>query len=469
MALLRQIPKKRKQRIRFAYAVLFLCAAGIVILRRAISTTRTDASNAIFLNEPSKNYIKSNFAPCDFWTSKRSSSLSTRIQDDCLEAMAVEYPLHTTDTSTLQWCLPPSHHPNVFLKQPQLIHQQANASIVGLIFIKNTKAASSTGAGITLRIAEQVGQRVLQTSTSPVSSSQQQQLPQQQRLAATSCVRNWTHAFANARGHAKRKRHGRSSSLLWTILRHPASRDVSAFYFFEHMRQGVADTDDNLLQYLQAQKSGQFRYLHSHYIADDNLQPAFQSWLSSHQKQHQLSTVLHQLLLDYDFIALAERMDESLAVMTLLWKLQPSDVIVLNAKTKGGYDDGKFHKQCFKIPSRPTLSTAVQSFLYNKDASSSSSMTLSHQHWNLDYPLYYAANRSLDRTIQRLGSQRVRDRVQEIQNLQRLAHETCQSVAVFPCSNNGTLQKRAAQQSCYIDDSGCGHACVDQVLSSSLL
>ena len=47
-------------------------------------------------------------------------------------------------------------------------------------------------------------------------------------------------------------------------------------------------------------------------------------------------------------------MNESLAAMILLWKLNVADVIVLSAKRSGGYDDGGYKGKCTKIqkPSR---------------------------------------------------------------------------------------------------------------------
>ncbi|CAB9519534.1 expressed unknown protein [Seminavis robusta] len=380
-------------------------------------------------------------SPCNLWTSNSSAVLNP----SCITQISRTYSLRH---DVAQWCLAPSHQPNIFLKRPQLISNNEEP-VVGIIFIKNTKAASSTGAGVTLRIAEQVGRRVLHHPPNNNNINQT-------TLAPMSCVRNWTHAFANHRGHAHRHA---TRSVLWTIVRQPDKRDVSAFVFFEHARKGVPMHQDNnqdtVLAYLQAQKSGQFRYLHDQYIADENLQPDFQKWYQTNS--HNLSTILQEMLQRYDFIALAERWQESLAVLTLLWNLRVEDVIVLSSKTKGGYDDGKFRKQCHKIPHASSLLSSsygeVQDYLQ-----------LSHATHNLDHALYAAANASLDRTIQSLGFEKVQRQLQRVKQLQDTAERACKTVAVYPCSSIGVLQRAAAKQSCYIDDSGCGHACVDEVL-----
>jgi hypothetical protein len=78
--------------------------------------------------------------------------------------------------------------------------------------------------------------------------------------------------------------------------------------------------------------------------------------------------------------------------------------------------------------------------------------------------LYYAANESLDRTIQALGVERVRERTRKIQRLQALANDRCLSKAIFPCSNEGVRQVNESSKDCYFMDSGCGHRCVDEAL-----
>jgi hypothetical protein len=79
----------------------------------------------------------------------------------------------------------------------------------GLWFVKNYKAASSSGAGITARMAHTVGGRIQQP---------------------TPCFYRASHDFADSGGHT----HGRNRrhSLLWSIVRRPASRVLSGFFYF---------------------------------------------------------------------------------------------------------------------------------------------------------------------------------------------------------------------------------------------
>jgi hypothetical protein len=94
-----------------------------------------------------------------------------------------------------------------------------------------------------------------------------------------------------------------------------------------------------LLKYIRRQKEFQATYLRT---AERN------------KKKHNVNrndTTLLQLVMEiidqFDFIALVERMDESLVVMKLLFGLEDKDMIVLSAKSSGGYDDGKLADKCF--------------------------------------------------------------------------------------------------------------------------
>lgn len=159
---------------------------------------------------------------------------------------------------------------------------------------------------------------------------------------------------------------------------------------------------------------------------------------------------------EYDFIGVTERFDESLAVMVLLWNLEPTDVIVLSAKKSGGYDDAGDTGRCNKIIKPPqTLSPAVQEYISKEHAVD-----------NVDFLLWEAANLSLDRTIQQLGGPaRVNTLVDEIRNLRKLAEYWCAHKAYFPCNSRGERQFERSEKSCYVQDAGCGYKCVGEVMA----
>ena len=281
--------------------------------------------------------------------------------------------------------------------------------VEGLIFVKSPKAASSTVAGISLRVADKVGKR----------------------LYNTSCSVNYTHPFAFFRGHAKRSP---NKSLLWTIVREPAKRQLSAYSFFFLTRKGLTTaniTDTNITEFLANSKGGQFQY-----IATRKMKSEYLESITLDERQD----LVHNLLQFYHFIAISERMDESLVAMKMLFGLHHQDLIVLPSKV--GYDSHTC-RHVEKIQVSRELEYFVQA-----------NFTVD----NIDYLLYEAANLSLDKTIERLGRDRFEVELKEHRRLQGLAEAEC-IMQELPCSKNGTLKNE-----CYADDSGCGYPCVDRVL-----
>ena len=88
---------------------------------------------------------------------------------------------------------------------------------------------------------------------------------------------------------------------------------------------------NHTLSVLRSFKSKQTKYLSLTHedtrdIVSKSNQPQENSFL------HKVSDgIREKIFMQYDFIGVTERMAESLAVMTLLWDLQPSDIVVLNA------------------------------------------------------------------------------------------------------------------------------------------
>jgi hypothetical protein len=162
---------------------------------------------------------------------------------------------------------------------------------------------------------------------------------------------------------------------------------------------------------------------------------------------------LAQIIEEIDFIAIAERLDESMAVLQLLFGLRAEDVIVLSAKQSGRSYDHNRHTECRMIvPSK--VSPVVDEYL-----------STSFVQGNDDYVLYAAANASLDKSIDSLGRERVMREVERHRYLQQLAEHECLEEAKFPCSHDGKPQFEESRLSCF--DMGCGHECVARVLSNA--
>lgn len=289
----------------------------------------------------------------------------------------------------------------------------------GLLFVKVPKCASSNGMGVTLRIADTLGRR---------------KFPRPGSNTTKACPARYRHGYAAANDNQYDKRLSKKSAL-WSMLRHPASRLESAYFFYQVSRRNQEATEEGMLNYMN--------------------QTTFKSFLIKYlrlKKYGSREEEIHHLIHNYDFLGISERMEESMVVLAMLLRVPLTDVVVLNSKTSGGYDDGRTHKGCVKL--KPKFTTPrVDEFLrgdFLRD--------------NADYLLYQAANISLDRTIEKLGRDKVTAGVLRYRRLTEDNEMACRQKAIYPCPI--TLQNHAMQskKDCYFSDAGCGHKCTDEAL-----
>jgi len=297
----------------------------------------------------------------------------------------------------------------------------------GMLFVKVPRCASSTGAGVALRIVRRRG-------------------------TAEQCYADADHGWASRKAFRRRDRR---RSVLWTFVRDPAARAVSMIFHFRVSRGGNEPTDEYI--------RGQLRYapggsgdggFMARYVSTSTVPASF--WTAEQPQRVQnpakLQRWVREMLSEYDFVGVVERMDESLVALRLLLRLNASDIAYVSAKQHGGFDD-----LCRRI---------VPSFV-----SESTRTFLASDEWRArqaaDYTLYAAANQSLDATIERIGRARFDKAMAEHRRLLRLVAEAkCAETAVFPCSSTGRRQRRAAAKDCYMNDSGCGYRCLDRVAAS---
>lgn len=157
----------------------------------------------------------------------------------------------------------------------------------GFFFLKTFKTASSTSAGVNLRIARNVARRLQEKQSDDVNN-------------------NATFDFCQARfDHGQPwHRHGATlfgnrtifKSFLWAILRHPTQRAVSQFFHFAVSRKGQAPTDENFLRTMQKDKK-------NYYIQSLSLKRFFKN-------KDDGFLAANQIIQDYDFIGVTERIDE---------------------------------------------------------------------------------------------------------------------------------------------------------------
>jgi hypothetical protein len=360
-----------------------------------------------------------------------------QVRQDHLQKAASRISRAYPDVSASNWCI-----------DGALRHEQAKRRPMGLCYLKLPRAASSTLAGINKRIAVNFARRQGLTN---------------------SCIRHDGHVV----GMYYQKR--QELSFLWTSVRDPASRALSRVgYTFSSnpekltnqtlIMSGLRDADVQYGAVSYGRGGFQLQYT-MHTIIDE-----WSAWNASNPTHIINPSIIQQhvaqVIASYNFIAIVERLDESLVALQLLLGLDVYDILHFSSKfsstsyerrqIKNGRRKEKKAFQCVKLQqAKPTR--AVNNYFESDEWFA--------QNYG-DYLLYVAASQSLDRTIQRFGTARFEQELERYRSLQKQALETC--IPTFPCSTNGTDQDEESKSQCYAFDEGCGFPCLDDMMKRSV-
>lgn len=356
--------------------------------------------------------------------------VSVCLTDACIGEIATQlsraYPFQKDKS---KWC----HSDNV---------PSNSIQFMGLLLTKVPKSASSTMAGVALRLANRYN-----------------------------CTRvYWQHRLATDYAST----HQPQSSFFMTSIRNPATRAISTIFFHIVSRTSnvkQASSDNFIIQQL-------LNSTHPHYGTISDGQGGFQlrymslddipqhsAWNSHFPTKVQQPSIVvdnvRRVLHSYNFILVTERMDESLTVLALLLGVDVADVLVTASKVAGSnYHLLHSNRQASRCV--PTVTSFV---------SETVAKLLSSNMWRAmnygDYLLHAAANISLDRTIdQTIGRSKFDKALQRYRKLRRMESIQCAPHVIFPCSNDGIPQIELAAQNCYLryHDFGCGYPCIDAIV-----
>lgn len=258
-------------------------------------------------------------------------------------------------------------------------------------------------------------------------------------------------------------------SFLWASVRDPASRAMSRVgYTLSERRPDQLQNESVILNALTdpelhfgtvSSGRGGFQLQYSMLTIIDE----WSAWNASDPthiinpskiRQH-VAQVVH----GYDFLAVVERLDESLVALQLLLGLEAYDILHFATKVHDSYERKaiKYKKKTFQCVKLQQLNATreVGNFLESTE-------------WFArnygDYLLYTAANQSLDKTILDLGRSKFDAALAHYRSLQKEAHTVCSHQVFFPCSPNGTDQFQLSKPNCYVPEQGCGYPCFDDMM-----
>jgi len=377
----------------------------------------------------------------------------------------------------------PCHPPGKEEKNQLMIMEPAHE---GILFQRPTKVGSTTMTNIVLRLVHNradVEVQKLKNSTNTTSNREINQLWKN----PSHCKHRAMHGPSINLEYPIRNR---KKSFLFSLVREPAKRAISEFFHFVVTAGQKEPTDKNFVSHVIRQGANNFVIRHLTYT---NIHPRmsaeYEIFLKSFTEQNQNQThapfltrpwveatkpakpavnyteIVQDILEDYDFIAVTERMDESLVAMKLLLGLSVEDILYAKAaRSAGSFSNGApvATRPCFYIiPS--FLTTNMNDFFYTPGK---------NQQW-LEYSrgdalLHKAADASLDRTIDEVfGRERFQHELMEFQNALAYAQAICASepdLILSLCDEGGNSVRHDPNRktTCYIWGEGCDHKCLNE-------
>jgi Galactose-3-O-sulfotransferase len=306
--------------------------------------------------------------------------------------------------------------------------QDRAAATQGLLYEKPNKCASTTLAGVNMRIARNAARRLPHVHHHPTNLSM--------------CDLRWSHGRAY-KGQRYRYRN-KSTSFLWSAIREPTSRAVS-WYFFKHVSlDGHTSSNHTDLREFQEFWAKQTDHFYLSFL--DTRPYEIRNWTDAVAE-------INFVLKEYDFVGVTERLDESLVVLMLLLRLPMADVLYYSSKVHSGLFARGPGTPCIYL--QPSTVTKEMESFFASDV------------WNdkvrSDRALYRAVHRSLDLTMDALGRNRVEAQLARFRHAQARVRERCQGKVQMPCDREGDTALPVEETGCLVGDVGCGMDCLDGV------
>ena len=156
---------------------------------------------------------------------------------------------------------------------------------------------------------------------------------------------------------------------------------------------------------------------------------------------------------DYDFIAVTERLDESLVVWKILFNLDFYDILYIKARSSGSFSNGnpgKGRPCVYLVPS--FLTPGMQDFFESKEWRDSNA---------IDNLLYQAVYKSLDNTIAAIGKERVQKELDIFLKAKKIAESFCDGKVHTMCTSGG-FPVPEKDGTCVVWGEGCDMPCMSR-------
>ena len=309
---------------------------------------------------------------------------------------------------------------------------QRQPSKAGILFVKIDKAGSSTMVEVALRIAHALGRRR--------AKERGLGIPEKRQI----CRGRVSHAWSKHFSFGSRNRY---KSFLFTMLRDPKSRAVSEYNYQVGM-SGIEPTEENFLYHLKSIRNFQLGLM---------VDPSEKDQVKEVSKTDRIFELVSRAAEEFDFIALLERLDESLVAMQFILGLETRYILYTTTKQSGGHVFVKsrannFKGECRRIPMSPRSQRIEYYFAGNEWKQNNMG----------DKLLYEAASRDLDRIIAAIGREKFGEALVQYRRSQAIADAKCKPT--WPCTKDGRIRSSKEQVSeCYLWGLECNYKCFDEL------
>jgi len=344
----------------------------------------------------------------------------------------------------------------------------------GLLFLRPHKVGSTTMNNIVLRLGHNRGKaRSSEVVDRSARAAEWKNPPR--------CHMRTMHGDALSMEYHKRNK---KKSYLFSLTRDPTKRFISEFFHFIVTHGHVEPTDANFINY--AMHENALNPLIRDLTMDPKLWDRMQDDMEHHLRKlstkknsgyfrkhkarrnlprnHHLvnyTVVVEEILEAYDFIAVTERMDESLVAFKLLLGLDVEEILYATAASRasGSFSNGPKEEPCvYIIPS--FLTDGMKQYFYDYQY---------NEAWRIfsygDALLHRAAEASLDRTIHEVfGKERFEKELEEFRNAKAYAQAICSEepdLIVGMCDDSGR-RIPIENRTCYIWAEGCDQKCLNE-------
>lgn len=295
------------------------------------------------------------------------------------------------------------------------------------------------------------------------------------------------------------KNRDKKKSFLFSLVRDPTKRIISEYFHFKVTFRPEEPTDENFVKHVLSPRRSNKLLRDLTFVEDLGIRMSteFEHFFKAYKQQQRrkqgssriktrqldkallrndtivepidYTKVVQDILDDYDFIAVTERMEESLVAMKLLLGLTVEEIVYAKiSRSAGSFSNGPAGRPCmYLVPS--FLSPSMKDFFYTPHKND-----LWIENSKGDALLHKAASLSLDRTINEVFGRQTFDReLAEFKNALAYTQAICSSepeLVLGMCDSGGNSVAHDPNRTttCYIWGEGCDKECINNRVPSPI-